>query len=356
MRSSHKLARTKPLYLTCHSGLDALPDDARALFGNGLFDSQAWYETVCATALPATAEALFVTVSVAGVAIALFPMRRDVTRIGALTTPYTCLWRPLTARGLDAGLLHRIGHVFGRWCRHWATLRLDALDLRDPDWPVLLDGIRDAGLAALPFDHFGNWTTSAGALGWETYLAARPGALREAIRRRGKKLRAEGATLRIVTEPSEVDDGIAAYEAVYAKSWKEPEPFPRFNAALMRVCASQGRLRLGLLQQHGETLAAQFWAVQSGRATVLKLAHDETRKASSPGTVLTALMVQHLLEQDRVITLDFGRGDDDYKQSWTDTRAQREGLILANPWRPGGLAAVLRRGLRNTFKKASASF
>jgi hypothetical protein len=334
----------------CHAGMDALPAAALALFGNGLFDSQAWYETVCAAALPDTAEALFVTVSAANTPLALFPMRRDVTRIGALTTPYTCLWRPLTAHGLESGQLHRIGLSFGRWCRHWATVRLDALDLRDPGWSVLLDGMRAAGVIPLPFDHVGNWTTTAGALGWDAYLAARPGSLREAIRRRGRKLQAEGATLRIITDPAEVEAGITAYETVYASSWKQPEPFPDFNAELMRVCARQGRLRLGLLRLGGQTLAAQFWAVQAGRATVLKLAHDETRKAASPGTVLTAMMIQHLLETDRVITLDFGRGDDDYKQSWTDTRAQREGLILANPWRPGGLAAVLKRRVRDAMK------
>ena len=62
MPSSPK-PRVQPLTLMCHAGMDALPAAALALFGNGLFDSQAWYETVCAAALPDTAEALFVTVS-----------------------------------------------------------------------------------------------------------------------------------------------------------------------------------------------------------------------------------------------------------------------------------------------------
>jgi hypothetical protein len=330
------------LRLICHAGLDAVPPATRALFGDDLFDSLPWFETTCATALPPSTEALFIEIAGPEGPLALFPMRRDVARIAALTTPYTCLWRPLTAPGIAPDRLHGAGRMFGNWCRHWATVRLDALDLGHPFWPVLTGGMRAAGVAPLRFDHFGNWSTAQAALGWESYLAARPGALREAIRRRGKRAAAAGMALRLVRAPSEVEDGIAAYEAVYAKSWKPAEPFPSFNAALMRACAAQGSLRLGLLQRQGETLAAQFWVVQAGRATVLKLAHDEAHKDASPGTVLTALMIQHVLEHDQVTTLDFGRGDDEYKQSWTNMRVQREGLIVANPRRPGGLVAVLR--------------
>ena len=83
-------------------------------------------------------------------------------------------------------------------------------------------------------------------------------------------------------------------------------------------------------------MAARWWP-SSG--------HDEGRKALSPGTVLTAHMVRHLLDVEQVAELDFGRGDDPYKQSWTTRREQRIGLLLANPWRPRGLATIARHGL-----------
>ena len=86
----------------------------------------------------------------------------------------------------------------------------------------------------------------------------------------------------------------------------------------------------------------QFWVVKDGRATVLKLAHDEAFKAHSPGTVLTALMLRHLLDQEHVAAIDFGRGDDAYKQGWATQRRQRIGLLLVNPRRPAGSAALLR--------------
>ena len=68
-----------------------------------------------------------------------------------------------------------------------------------------------------------------------------------------------------------------------ATSWKEPEPFPRFNAELMRQAADVGALRLGVLRHEGQAIAVQLWVVHDGEAAVLKLAHDEAFKPISPG-------------------------------------------------------------------------
>ena len=100
--------------------------------------------------------------------------------------------------------------------------------------------------------------------------------------------------------------------------------------------------RVGVLRHGGRAAAAQYWTVSAGRAAVLKLAHDEAFKPLSPGTVLTARMIRHLLEHERVDELDFGRGDDEYKRSWTAHRRQRIGLLVINPRRLAGLAALGR--------------
>ena len=44
-----------------------------------------------------------------------------------------------------------------------------------------------------------------------------------------------------------LEAAIAAYEAVRAASWKPHEPFPNFDAQLMRALAAAGALRLGVL-------------------------------------------------------------------------------------------------------------
>ena len=164
-------------------------------------------------------------------------------------------------------------------------------------------------------------------LDWTAYLHARPGALRETIRRRLRRAeRLAEARFVLATTPREVEDGIPAFEDIYARSWKEPEPFPRFNAALMRATALTATARLGLWFVGETPVATQFWVVEQGRATVLKLAHDEAFKAHSPGTVLSAMMLRHLLDRERVTEIDYGRGDDPYKQGWAQQRRQRVGL------------------------------
>ena len=89
---------------------------------------------------------------------------------------------------------------------------------------------------------------------------------------------------------------------------------------------------------------------------MLKLAHAEAARAASPGTVLTALLIRHLLEEDGVQELDFGRGDDDYKRLWVGTRRQRIGLILADPLHPMGLVALARQVVGRWRRQAIARF
>ncbi len=328
-----------------------LPPDAYSLLRGDAFATPSWYDTVIEDALPPNTEPIFIVLSLGGRAITVWPLQRRGNKAGALTTPYTSLWHPLTAPGLGIVQLRQAGLVLGKWCRPHGAVRLDCLEPKDTIWPPLIAGLRQAGLRVLPFDHFGNWHATTAGQSWETYLAARPGALREAIRRRTKKAADSGATCRIITGGAALEPAIAAYEAIYAKSWKQPEPFPNFNASLIRACAANGSLRLGLLELHNTAIAAQFWIVRESWAGVLKLAHDEAHKALSPGTVLTAHIIRHLLDVEHIAELDFGRGDDPYKKDWAPQRRQRTGLILANPWRLSGMVAVARSAVRAVVRR-----
>jgi hypothetical protein len=322
----------------------ALPQSAVDLLGaDGFFSSPAWWRTVWEAGIPPGAHPLF-ALHDSGPATVLFPLLRLADgRLEALTNPYTCLYQPAAGPQAD---LRAAGRELARLARRTPALRLDALD---PGWPglvPLLAGARAGGLVPLRFDHFGNWHEALDGRDWAAYLAARPGALRETVRRRLRAAERD-ATLAfaLVTDAAAVELGIAEYEAVYARSWKEPEPFPRFNAVLMRHSAKAGWLRLGVLRREDAAIAVQLWIMHDGVAAVLKLAHDEAFKPLSPGTVLTAWMLRRMIAEEHVSGIDFGRGDDPYKQLWTATRRQRIGVVLANPWHPGGAALLLRHGL-----------
>ncbi|MDR3536845.1 MAG: GNAT family N-acetyltransferase [Acetobacteraceae bacterium] len=337
----------EPVRTEIFTAVATLPADALALLEPTLFASPAWWDCVQTEAMPAGSTPCFLLCRIGGQPAALFVLCRAADgALGSLTTPYTCLYAPALAPGISAEAQAAALIALTRFCRRSAVTRLEALDPDAPSTAALAAAAMRAGLCVLRFAHFGNWHEAVAGQDWSAYLANRPGALRETIRRRLRHAdRQAGAVLTVVDGPAGLEAGIAAYEAVYASSWKEPEPFPRFNAALMRALAPLGMLRLGVWRIAGQPVAAQFWAVDHGRATVLKLAHDEAFKPLSPGTVLTALMLRRLLEQDRVAAIDFGRGDDDYKQGWARARRQRIGLLLVNPWRPAGWPVLVRHAL-----------
>ena len=306
----------------------------------GFQSTRAWFTATETAALPPGATPLWLTARENGHPVALLPLLRTGRTFDALSSPYTTIYQPLLAPAADP---HRLGTALGRHLRRHPLTRLDALDAAWPALPPLLGGLRRAGLVPIRYDHFGNWCEDVAGLDWPAYLARRPGALRETIRRRNAAAARDPAIrFEVVRTPGALPEALAAYESVYAASWKVPEPHPRFNATLLPLAAAQGTLRLALLWRGPTPLAAQYWTVFDGTATVLKLAHDEQGRALSPGTLLTAHMIRLLLEGEGVHTLDFGRGDDPYKQAWTTTRRQRIGLLLANPLHPTGLAAIAR--------------
>src|SRR3954453_22172316 len=192
----------------------ALLDRAPGLISGGLFSGRAWWDVGLAHALPADAEACFVTLRSRGQVVALVPMLRQRGRLASLTTPYSCEYEPLFATGTDSTTRVAAMAAFARFCRGSGVTRLDALPAEWDGWPDLLSGVRQAGLRALRFDHFGNWHEDVSGLGWPAYLHARPGALRETVRRRLRRAEAvPGARFALLTQPADMDKAAEAFES-----------------------------------------------------------------------------------------------------------------------------------------------
>jgi CelD/BcsL family acetyltransferase involved in cellulose biosynthesis len=58
--------------------------------------------------------------------------------------------------------------------------------------------------------------------------------------------------------------------------------------------------------------------------------------------VLTAKLMQHVIDIDRVKVVDYLSGDDDYKRTWMSHRREFWGILGFNPRSPRGLAQVVR--------------
>jgi CelD/BcsL family acetyltransferase involved in cellulose biosynthesis len=61
------------------------------------------------------------------------------------------------------------------------------------------------------------------------------------------------------------------------------------------------------------------------------LAYDETYKKQALGVVLTDFMIAHVLDHDHVAQLDFGFGEDEYKESWMKESRYYSGYMAFNP-------------------------
>jgi hypothetical protein len=336
-----------PVRIEVFASFGALPADVPDRLDSSLFACPTWWRCVQAEARPVGQTPCFVLCRLRGQPSGLLPLWRATNgRLSSLTTPYSCLYSVWLASDLTKAEQAKVCRGLMHFCATSAVTALEALDAGANGTDALSVSARQTGLWVLRFAHFGNWHEDVTGLNWVAYLARRPGALRETIRRRLRQAeRHPNAMLTVIDGTDGLEAGIAAYEAVFERSWKEPEPYPRFNPALMRALAPLGTLRLGLWHIGDRPAAAQFWVIEHGHATVLKLAHDEAFRALSPGTVLTALMLRRLLDQEHLAEIDFGRGDDKYKQGWATARRQRIGLLLVNPRRPNGWMVLARHGL-----------
>lgn len=195
---------------------------------------------------------------------------------------------------------------------------------------------------------FGNWYLPCQGMDYAAYLDTRPSALRNTLRRKQKRFdRLAGARLELCRDGAAIARGLDAFEQVYARSWKLPEPYPRFIPGLVHTLAAQGWLRLGVAWLDDEPVAAQIWAVCHGVASIYKLAYDAAYRELSAGSLLSAMLLRQVLDEG-VREVDYLTGDDHYKRDWMSHRRERWGLAAFDPGTARGFAegALNRMGNR----------
>jgi hypothetical protein len=261
----------------------------------------------------------------------------------ALSNFYTAIWAPAIAENVSATELRPLADALRRETRA-ATLRFAPMDGEDRGFTLWREALRLAGYSTHRYFAFGNWYQRI-TTPWADYLQARAGQVRSTIKRMGKKFATEGGRLELIQGGERLEAGIEAYQAVYGKSWKVPEPFPGFVPGLIRLCARRGWLRLGVAWLQDKPVAAQLWIVANARADIFKLAYDEDYKHLAPGTLLTALLMEQAMDVDRVQEIDYLIGDDPYKATWMSDRRERVGLVAYDPRTLRGLLGMARQTL-----------
>jgi len=331
---------------------DALPPDAQKLFSQAeqrnVELGMAWYRNLVDTVYPKCPGLRFYVLRHGPQVVAVLPLLAERVALGwrlaSLSNYYTALYEPALACDLKPGELRVLLGAVRRDFPGTGSFQLSPMNPSSHGYQTLLGALRLEGWLSFEFFAFGNWYLAVTGT-WTEYLATRSSTMRNTIKRMTKKFAGDGGTLQLISHAADMPAAISAYERVYANSWKKPEPFAEFAPGLLQTCASQGWLRLGLAWLNGRPIAAQLWIVAYGRAEIYKVAYDEHFKPYSPGTLVTAMLMQHVIEQDRVHEVDYLIGDDPYKNTWMSHRRERWGIVAYNPRSLLGLAGLAREML-----------
>lgn len=336
--------------------LSDFPADVRQLFiepeQENLQLGTSWLQNLAATVYPNHSGVRVFVLRRAGQAVAALPVLVKKGFLGwdveALSNYYTSLYAPALAGDLQCHELALLIKAVLDAHAPVGSFRFSPMDPESTGYSRLEAALRENAIVSFRFFCFGNWYLRVSG-SWSNYLTDRSGTLRNTIKRMTKRFSADGGSFELVRGGIELDRGIQAFERVYATSWKQPEPYPDFIPSLITMSAAQNALRLGIAVLHGLPIAAQLWLVANGKAYIYKVAYNEEYKAYAPGTLLTAMLMQHVLDTDQVSEVDFLTGDDPYKKTWMSHRRERWGIIGYNPITLRGMVGLIKEALGRTF-------
>lgn len=324
------------------------------------FQTADWFALLAQHGLPAGTALQWLMVTNDGAPILGLPLIQEPDKLTSLSNFYTPLYAPLVlydspnVNGLTTSdapmdaLTSPALMAIARFLRHQkpcpAVIQLQPLDTTGTFYPAMRSALTTAGYAVDDYFCFGNWTLPCARLAFADYFAQRPSALQNTVHRARKKLDRAGTwKVDIHTQSGALlDTAISAFETIYQRSWKPTEAFPGFVRGLCVLAAQKGKLRLGVLSLDGIAIASQIWLVDQGKAYIFKLAYDPDAARFSPGSLLTATLMEHALDVDAVDEIDYLSGDDAYKQDWMSHRRERHGLIAFDLATPHGIFTAAR--------------
>jgi CelD/BcsL family acetyltransferase involved in cellulose biosynthesis len=272
--------------------------------------------------------------------------RKGMTRtITALSNFYSPIFSPMLMAGAEHALSEELARFVSERGASPDLIDLHPLDPASRFFEATQLALKKRGYWTDSYYCFGNWHLEVQGRSYAQYFSGLTSKIRKNAPRSARRLTELGATFKLITDATDLEWAINAYLGVYLKSWKHPEPYPDFIPGLCRLAAEKSWLRLGILSLGNVPLAAQIWLVKDGLASIYKLAYAEDFAKYSAGTMLTCEMMRHVIDVDKVRTVDYGMGDDPYKQEWMSHRRERVGIVAFNKRRPLGILTASRHFL-----------
>lgn len=322
-----------------HANDERLPAAAQAAGFASPFDRATWFDLLEAHGFAGRGR--IDAQGRAGGVTAWLPLRTEKPGdLAGLTNWYSFAIRPLYSGDGDRGAALR---ALFRGLRRSAT-RLTLYPVSGPD--DLTAALRAAGWWVKTNPVGDRHWLDLGDMDHDAWWASRPGALRNTVQRKAKKGIVD---IQLLTA---FDDGSwAAYEQIYAASWKPEEGHPALLRAFAEAEGARGTLRMGIARIDGIPVAAQYWTVEDGTAFIHKLAHVEDSLKASPGTLLSAALFRHVIEEDGVKRVDFGTGNDGYKRDWMNRHDPLWRIEAFNPSRPAAWGPAFKAFARSLLRK-----
>tara|TARA_R110002126_G_scaffold10245_20_gene46511 strand:+ start:8447 stop:9454 length:1008 start_codon:yes stop_codon:yes gene_type:complete len=193
------------------------------------------------------------------------------------------------------------------------------------------------GFKGFTYQHSMNWYEPNIASTAE-YWQRRPSKLKNTLKRKQELMNKDGNfKIKIYSQgsPALLIQALIDYHHVYYHSWKRLEPSPAFIDCICQYSWHINALRIGIIYYRNKPIAAQIWFIHNKTAAIFKLAYHKEYTRFSPGTILTAALLEHVISVDNVSTLDFLTGNDDYKKDWMSVKQPLYGIQLCNinSWR-----------------------
>ncbi len=237
--------------------------------------------------------------------------------------------------------------------RDWDMLDLNGFCENSEDSKVIRHVLNEANHQYCEKISFENWYTDDISCNGDTYINRLPKKLRAELRRRRVRLSEIGELeVKIIQNPSDVDEYMDYYYELYAKSWKKREGIgPNFHRDFARLAARFGWLRLGFLFLDGSPIAAQFRIVYGDLCVFLKTAYDDKYKKYGPGTILLEEMIKHFIDVDKISKIDFGPGGELYKKKWASQNREMKRILVFSKSVKGFLLATIETKIVPTMHK-----
>ncbi len=358
--ADHSVNYGKGRRVRIYQDLSDLPDSYNCLFAESaaqsFFLSFPWFQNFCETALdPGDAIRIFGVEQEdsSSVPVAALVMRSQQSlargfgprTLSSLSNFYTSLYAPLiTHSSYSPAVLEELAKTLSTASSpDWDAVDLKWLDRDGPLFSDLKHAFRTAGMVVQTYLCAGNWYFPVNGRTYQEYFEDLRSSVRNIARSKNKKVERSGrARVEIVTGLTGLEAALEAYERIYSSSWKGSEPYPQFIPGLVRTCAKQGWLRLGVVYVDGEPAAAQIWVISGGTASIYKMAYDKRFADLSVGSYLTTRMLEYALDVDKVREIDYLTGDDRYKKDWMSHRRERWGILALNPRTLRGTLAIAR--------------